>query len=89
MCNMKSAASRTWHTTLRWLILLMLHDGTCTSSAIELSELCAIQMIVLGIESNEGKGGDKKFWRRSESRGFEEVGCGDSEEDRGCFEERG
>jgi hypothetical protein len=37
MGNVKSAAGWTRDTTLGWwLILLMLHDGTCTSSAIEL-----------------------------------------------------
>jgi hypothetical protein len=48
MSNVKSTACRTGNTTLRWLILLMLHDdGTCTSSAMELGVvLCAIQMIV-------------------------------------------
>jgi hypothetical protein len=35
MGNVKSAAGWTWDTTLGWLILLVLHDGTCTSSAIE------------------------------------------------------
>ena len=60
MSNMESAACWARDTTLRWLILLMLHDGVCTSSAIELGVLwCAIRKIV-DEESNEGKGEDMK-----------------------------
>ena len=34
MGNVKSAAGWARDTTLRWLILLMLHGGGCTSSAV-------------------------------------------------------
>jgi hypothetical protein len=59
MSNMESAACWARDTTLRWLILLMLHDGVGTSSAIEIGVLlCAIRKIV--DESSEGKGEDTK-----------------------------
>lgn len=76
MSNVKSATCWAMNTALRRLILLLLlHDGTCTSSAIELGLLCAIQMMVGSIKRGQRR--DLKRYSRSDSRGFEDVGEGE------------